>query len=1108
MKLRYIISGIVLTAGLSYGIFLLFSSNSLSSSDGYTNESSARSKWELMRLRDPATGKIPDNIHRDELTFAATLPRKDGGSKSASTLSSSWTQRGPWNVGGRTRAVAIDIDNENTILAGGISGGVWRSTNGGLHWSQTFAPAQLKSVTTIAQDTRAGKRNIWYCGTGEIWGNSSRLNGDGLLKSTDGGLSWQVLKTTSSNTPETWDGAFEFVWKVATNPSNLSQDEVYVTTSLGAIFRSTDGGATWKAVLGNLGNNYSLFTDIEIATTGVMYAAMSNTGGGTQKSSVKGIFRSTDGVTWTNITPKDFPDTCNRISIGIAPSDESQVYFLANTPGAGLRGLGFEQRTDWNTLWKYTYIALDGSGVGGKWENRSQNLPAFGGEFGDFFSQGSYDLFVRVKPNNPNIVFVGGTNLYCSTDGFTSTTATTWIGGYKPGTTRPDYELYANQHPDQHELIFSRSNPNVMFSANDGGLWKCSDNTVAAPVWSSLNNGYLTTQFYTVALDHSVQSNNVIIGGLQDNGTFFVNSKQTTSEWVQPGLGDGSYCAIASGGNYYMSRQQGRVGRFLLDSAGTIIQKGRIDPSGAKGYLFIAPFILDKNDDKVMYLAAGSMLWRNRNLTEMPFGKWDTTLINWDALLPTFLPADSISALGISKTPASRLYYGTIHGKVFRLDNASDINSIPKEITGTSFPKGGYVSCVEVDEADADHAIVVFSNYSVVSLYETTDGGTSWKAVSGNLEQRPNGSGSGPSCRWVRILTVGGKNIYYVGTSTGLYSTAYLNGENTIWEQEGAETIGNVVVDMIDTRNSDGMVVAATHGNGVFSATVTDSPLAPAVPTLVSPINDTSNVFPTQMLVWNSSAGAGGYQIQVSETSDFSTIFAEQNGLKTTSYEASNLVQGLKTYYWRVRAFSSWGASAFSETRKFTTAVTSPVLTSPSSGTVGLSLPVKVSWNESTGATAYHVQVAQNLGFSTLLFDQKNVQGTSIDIPGLELQKKYYWRVSSIKDGQEGTFSSKWSFTTGTTGISSQEKDEFKLRVYPNPLTSAGTVQFSLNRSSYIRIKLYDQLGEEVQSVFEGQQPSGNNTVHLRSNDLTSGRYYLTLYVGSDKQVLPIEVRR
>jgi len=112
---------------------------------------------------------------------------------------------------------------------------------------------------------------------------------------------------------------------------------------------------------------------------------------------------------------------------------------------------------------------------------------------------------------------------------------------------------------------------------------------------------------------------------------------------------------------------------------------------------------------------------------------------------------------------------------------------------------------------------VVFSNYGVVSLFYTTDGGTGWTDVAGNLEEFPDGSGNGPSCRWAVIIP--GQGVF-VGTSTGLYSTALLDGSSTLWIQEGSTTIGNTVVDMVDVRLADGRIVAATHGRGVYSASL------------------------------------------------------------------------------------------------------------------------------------------------------------------------------------------------------------------------------------------------------------------------------------------------
>jgi hypothetical protein len=138
---------------------------------------------------------------------------------------------------------------------------------------------------------------------------------------------------------------------------------------------------------------------------------------------------------------------------------------------------------------------------------------------------------------------------------------------------------------------------------------------------------------------------------------------------------------------------------------------------------------------------------------------------------------------------------------------------------GKGMPSG-YVSCIEVDPTDASKAIVVFSNYRIQSIFYTEDSGNSWTDVSGNLEEQSSGEGSGPSCRWAQILYVAAQPVYLAGTSVGLYSTSELNGTSTVWSQEGAETIGNVVVDMIDVRQADGLVAVGTHGKGAFSTFV------------------------------------------------------------------------------------------------------------------------------------------------------------------------------------------------------------------------------------------------------------------------------------------------
>jgi hypothetical protein len=791
---------------------------SIKAARGTEEDPEARIRYERMRLRNPASGKIPADIHRRELEFASTLPirnpaislHKSENNAEALIVSNNWKLRGPYNVGGRTRALGIDVNNENIILAGGVSGGMWRSTNNGETWTRTTGPEQLHSVTCLAQDIRSGHTNTWYYGTGEYRGNSASgdgtdafFAGDGIYKSTDNGLTWKVLSSTQSNSPETFNIGFDAVWNIAVDPSNNDQEEVYAAV-YNRIYRSFDGGKTWTNVLANADYRNSPYTDVTVSSAGVVYATLSSAATGNQ-----GIFRSEDGINWINITPGNWPPEFQRTVLAIAPSNEDIVYFLAESEGYG---------TNNHSLWKYEYLSGDGSGSGGQWTNQSSNLPAQGGLTGDFDSQSSYDLLIRVNPDNENTVFIGGTSLYRSTDGFSSTTNTAWIGGYDP-TDINNAGHYPNQHPDQHALVFYPSNPSKAIAGHDGGLSLTSNILASNVAWQILNNGYYTAQFYTCAIDHEAANDNLIMGGMQDNGTYMVNSSSSTAAWNALLGGDGAFCAIGNGSGkkfYYTSWQNGGIYRFASDN----LDWARIDPAGGSDYLFINPFILDRNDAKIMYLAGGTILWRNNDVTSVPKDPEQLpATLNWEELNNSEISAGIISALDISISTPNRLYYATSLGDLFRLDDANSGDPEPVDITSDSFP-GGYISSVSVDPDNADNVMISFSNYEVISIWYSNNGGSTWQNVSGDLEENPDGSGSGPAVNWVEILPTDLGVIYFAGTSTGLYSSIELNGNSTQWLQEGATTIGNVVVDMVDSRTTDDLVVAATHGNGMYSAKV------------------------------------------------------------------------------------------------------------------------------------------------------------------------------------------------------------------------------------------------------------------------------------------------
>lgn len=815
---------------------------------------SERQAYDLARLAGP-DGIIPEHIREKELAFSATLPSDRSVARFGPNAQSQavWNQRGPWNVGGRTRAFGIDQEDENHLIAGSTSGGIWTSFDGGTTWTKVTPSLSYHGVSCLAQDMRPGHDSVWYAGSGEAYGQSASGGsayylGNGVLKSTDNGATWFPLTVTVTNTPQTFESFWDFQWNVVLDENDTVNDVVYVA-NLGGIYRSMNGGTTWTTVRGGSLSAYSYFTDVAVTKdSGIVYATLSSDG------PQKGIWRSIDqGTTWTRISTSMFGDSlCNRVVMGINPQNENEIYFLGNSEGLGMPDTNFQGDIEYNTLWRYTYIGGDGSGPNGMWEDLSMNLPTGQqwGVFSDFNAQGSYDLVVQVKPDDSNTVFIGGTNTYRNTNRFNDTSNTEMIGGYELFTDFPLIGCWPNNHPDNHGIYFLPSNPDVMFNNNDGGVFKTTDCMAPAVTWTSLNNGYFTTQFYTVAIDHGTPGSNVIAAGAQDNGTWWTNSATLTSPWVQPRGGDGSYVQIENGGGmYYFSIQKGKMNKATLDGAGNVTGARRIDPIGIDkdDYLFINPFTLDPNNQNMMYLAGAKHLWRNDDLSQIPLSnQWDSISTNWVQWADSVPLANSkITAVHACTTPANRVYYGTDKKKIYRVDNANVGTPTPVDISPPQAPALGYTSCVTSNPNNGNEIMVCYSNYGMYSIWHSVDGGTTWTKQAGNLEQNiTSGSGNGPSIRWMSIIPVSDGTVYLAATSTGLYATDTLTGTTTAWVRQGDNTIGAVVCDMIDYRQSDGMVVVGTHANGIYSATITSVNDIVTIPEVEQSLTLGMNVYP------------------------------------------------------------------------------------------------------------------------------------------------------------------------------------------------------------------------------------------------------------------------
>jgi photosystem II stability/assembly factor-like uncharacterized protein len=798
-------------------------------------ESLAKKLWMEKMLADPSTGKIPKDARLQELSFLRNYLENLEHQIQSKSRGAIWNTRGPWNVGGRTRGMAIDIKDPNHIIAGGVSGGIWQSKDAGNTWLKVSMPQAHPGCVSISQDPRPGKSSIWYALSGEIYGTSASGGGafylgDGAFRSLDNGDTWEPLSSTSVGFPTKFEYAFQGGWRIVASPVDSVNACVYMAT-YGSIYRSRDTGNTWSVVLGN--GNDSYFSDVAITSKGIVYAALSSDGALT-----KGFYRSEDGIHFTNITPT-FLKSYDRMVIGINPNNENEVYFLGELPSdtsGGVTTYNYEGTPEYVALIKYNYLSGDGSGNGGQWMNLSANLPITSpNQFDKFNCQGGYDLLVKIQPGTNHVV-IGGTNLYISTDGFTSPNNTKQIGGYGIATVLQNFVVYPNHHPDQHELFFLPNAPQKAYSVSDGGV-RFTENINADNVtWKDVSLGYITSQMYTVAIDESKPYDQYILAGLQDNGNYITNSNSMKANWLMTINGDGAYNYIAPDRSYYIiSTQLGNVRKVILDERGNVLARRRIDPDGydKSMYNFINHLAVDPNTSNTLFMPIGKKLARLSDVRKIKCDNDNTKLktgwtISTDTITTPKLSTNSaaeITFVALSKNPANIAYLGTSNREIYKVENTMSPNLTFTKLSVTRLPSNGYVSSIDIDPDDANKVLVCYSNYGINSIFYTTDGGNYWYLVGGNLEGSDNSTGANPSVRTVKILKLAdGSRRYFAGTSVGLFSTDSLilassaPDNKTVWIQESANQIGAAVVTDIKVRHQDGYVVVGTHGNGIFDS--------------------------------------------------------------------------------------------------------------------------------------------------------------------------------------------------------------------------------------------------------------------------------------------------
>ncbi|HEY0060239.1 MAG TPA: T9SS type A sorting domain-containing protein [Flavisolibacter sp.] len=726
---------------------------------------------EFLVTRDPALNRVP----RERLMIARQALQAAWLSRTAQTAALSWQERGPSSIGGRTRALIIDRRDAsgNTVWAASVSGGIFKTTaftSSQPAWQPVDDKMLNLAVTAMVQDST--NPNIMYAGTGEGWFNIDAVKGAGIFKSSDGGISWNLLPTTTT---------FEFVQDIITDRFGNVYASLRNQLATGArgVQRSTDGGLTWTQVLGAPLPGFATgrAADLELASNGDVYATLGVfSPSQVWKSSFAIHGANTGGLTsWTDITPaRSYPT--QRAELAVAPSNPQRLYLMMqNTDSKGVSAI------------------FRSSNAGATWDSVAAPTDILNGDN----TQTWYNLIAAVNPSNPDELVIGGLHI-----GRSQNAGGSWAN-VSSGTV----------HVDQHMLLYFGTNK--LYAGNDGGVYYSDNINAVAPGFSNRNSGYRVTQYYSC--DYHPSNPNYFLAGAQDNGT-----QKFTLPGINPGLtvsgGDGAFSHIdQTDGQIQVTAAQYNNLFRSLDGGATFIFQGSV--SNARG-LFInasdyddAQNILYSGDEPGQYYVVSN---------------WLTTPTGSVKTLPGIGVRRQVSAVKVDPFTPNTVWLGTTTAddtttaQVPVLLKVTSANTSPVvAVTATlPVPAGSTVSSIDVDSADAAHILVTLSNYGVPSVLESTNGGVSFTSIEGNLPDMPVRWGIFAP-RTTQLNGAGnGNGGILLATELGVWTASSINGVSTNWIPNN-DQLPNVRTDMLKYRSWDGVVVAATHGRGLFTTTLT-----------------------------------------------------------------------------------------------------------------------------------------------------------------------------------------------------------------------------------------------------------------------------------------------
>jgi photosystem II stability/assembly factor-like uncharacterized protein len=702
----------------------------------------------------------------------------DDSSITATMSNLSWRSIGPANMGGRIADVEGVPGNANIVYVATASGGIFKTTNGGMSWTPIFDRQNTLSIGDIALEP--GNPDVIWVGTGESAVRNSVGFGDGVYKSTDGGKTWKYLGLKDTNT----------ISKIVINPKN--PDIAYVA-AIGhvwgpnddrGIFMTTDGGKTWQKTLYIDNQHGASDLAIDPQNPNILYAAMwrfeRRPWTFTSGSDKGGVFRSTDGGRTWNKVEKGLPKLIGRIGLAVSPSNPDVVYAIAETKEG-------------------TVYRSDDKGETFRQVSKQKDL----------VSRGFYYTKIRVDPTDENKVYAVASLLFKSLDGG-----------------RNFSRISPSTHIDFHALWIDPLNPKRMWQGQDGGTAVSYDEGQS---WEYVNN-YPAGQFYQVFADNAEPFYN-LSGGLQDNGTWVGpgrNREPTgihNDDWRMISFGDGFYAVAhpdnpdlflteSQGGNVVRTDMNNREQQLVIPFFGV----GGAAENDKVRFNWNAPLVLSPHDKNTVYLG-GSTVFKSTD-----FGK------TWTAISPDLTSGNGerLKNAGgpVAQENTSAEYYETVisvaespvqHGMIWAgtddgnlqmtADGGKSWTLLTKNVP--NLPADSSVSHVEPSKTGANVAYVAFDRHKMDDykpyVYKTTDGGKTFTNITGNL----------PANGYVHIVREDPRNtnLLYAGTEVGLYAS--WDGGRT-WSELNLKNLPKVAVHDILVHPRDNDLILATHGRSLY----------------------------------------------------------------------------------------------------------------------------------------------------------------------------------------------------------------------------------------------------------------------------------------------------